>query len=62
MPNSDSEQFREFIAKLQRDEQRPAALNDIKNLIAFKPPNEVMETIRDVGISEIVACVNLPDK
>lgn len=62
MSNQDSEQIRQFIAKLERDEQRQAALNDIKNLIAFKPDNEAIAAIRDVGISQIVQCLNVADK
>ncbi|CAB3239368.1 unnamed protein product [Arctia plantaginis] len=62
MSNQGSEQIRQFIAKLERDEQRQAALNDIKNLIAFKPANEAIAAIRDVGISQIVQCLNVADK
>lgn len=62
MSNNDSEQIREFVVRLERDEQRQAALNDIKNLIAFKPPNEAIAAIRDVGISRIVRCLNTGDK
>ncbi|XP_030028072.2 26S proteasome non-ATPase regulatory subunit 5 [Manduca sexta] len=62
MSNEDTEQYREFINKLQRDEHRPIALNEIKNLLSFKSSPEVVTTIRDVGISKIVQCLNVADK
>ncbi|XP_075971766.1 26S proteasome non-ATPase regulatory subunit 5 [Anticarsia gemmatalis] len=62
MSNRDSDQFREFINNLEREENRPAALNDILNLLAFKPANEAISTIRGVGISQIVQCLNVSDK
>lgn len=62
MSNEDTDQYRDFIAKLQREDQRPAALKDIKNLFVYKPPGEAANAIRDVGISKIVHCLNAPDK
>lgn len=61
MPGEDTEQYRLFIGRLQREEHRPAALNDIKNLLAFKPAGEAVSTIRDVGITQIVQCLNVPN-
>ncbi|KAI8424332.1 hypothetical protein MSG28_002875 [Choristoneura fumiferana] len=62
MVNTDTEQYRAFLQKLQRDEFRPSALNDIKNLLAFKPPSEASVVIRDAGITEIVQCLNVADR
>ncbi|XP_049870417.1 26S proteasome non-ATPase regulatory subunit 5 [Pectinophora gossypiella] len=62
MINHDTEQYRLFIDKLQREEHRPDALNDIKNLLAYKPAPEAVSTIRDVGISKIVQCLNVQDR
>lgn len=62
MVNTDTEQYRTFLQKLQRDEFRPSALNDIKNLLAFKPPSEASVVIRDAGITEIVQCLNDADR
>lgn len=62
MANEDTQQFREFAHKLQILEERSAALNDIKNLITYRPANEVISAIKDVGITQIVQCLNLPDK
>ncbi|CAH1647142.1 unnamed protein product [Spodoptera littoralis] len=59
MSNEDTDQYRGFIRRLQREEHIPAALNDIKNLIAFKPAGEAINTIRDGGISKIVQCLNV---
>lgn len=61
MSSEDTEQFRQFIGRLQKEDQRPAALNDIKNLLVFKPAREATTTIRDVGISKIVECLNVPN-
>lgn len=58
MPTEESENYRSFIGRLQKEEQRPAALNEIKNLLEVKPAGEVTTTLRDVGISEIVQCLN----
>lgn len=58
----DTEQYRAFLTKLQREELRPAALNDIKNLFVLKPPVDVANTLRVVGIAEIVQCLNVTDK
>lgn len=59
MSSEDTDQYREFIRRLQREEHIPAALNDIKNLIAFKPAGDAINTIRDGGISKIVQCLNV---
>ncbi|XP_063533462.1 26S proteasome non-ATPase regulatory subunit 5 [Cydia strobilella] len=59
---SDADQYRQFLNSLHRDESRPAALNDIKNLLSLKPANEISAVIRDVGIKEIIQCLNVPDK
>ncbi|XP_021187709.3 26S proteasome non-ATPase regulatory subunit 5 [Helicoverpa armigera] len=61
MSTEDTEQYRQFIERLQKEEHRPAALNDIKNLLAYKPAGEAITTIRDVGISKIVQCLNVPN-
>ncbi|KAL0832876.1 hypothetical protein ABMA28_001026 [Loxostege sticticalis] len=62
MTAQDTEQFREFLRQLQREEHRPTALNEIKNLFTYKPAGEAITTIRDVGISKIVQCLNVPEK
>ncbi|XP_063824245.1 26S proteasome non-ATPase regulatory subunit 5 [Ostrinia nubilalis] len=62
MTTQDTEQYREFLRQLQREEHRPTALNDIKNLFTYKPAGEATTTIKDVGISKIVECLNVPDK
>lgn len=62
MSNTDAEQFREFLFKLKREDQRPSALSDLKNFLACKPAGEVVSTIRNVGISKIIHCLNVQDK
>jgi hypothetical protein len=62
MTNQDTEQYRLFLNQLQREEHRPAALNELKNLLALKPANEATNAIRHVGITKIVHCLNVPDK
>ncbi|XP_026755476.2 26S proteasome non-ATPase regulatory subunit 5 isoform X2 [Galleria mellonella] len=37
MSNQDTEQYRQFIEKLQREENRQTTLNEIKNLLLLKP-------------------------
>lgn len=59
MSNQDTEHYREFIANLQReDEPRPVALNHIKNWLLHKTPEEATPSIRNVGITKIVECLN----
>lgn len=59
MSNEDTEQYRDFIAKLQReDEPRPTALSNIKNWLLYKTPEEATPSIRNVGITKIVECLN----
>ncbi|KAM3967186.1 26S proteasome non-ATPase regulatory subunit 5 [Aphomia sociella] len=62
MANEDTEQYREFLQKLQRDQHRPTALNDIKNLLLLKPAGEAASTLRDVGIAKLIQCLNVSDK
>lgn len=62
MTTEDSEQYREFLRQLQREEHRPTALNELKNLLIYKPAGEAVNTIRDVGISKIVQCLNVSEK
>ncbi|KAJ8733289.1 hypothetical protein PYW08_001587 [Mythimna loreyi] len=59
MPNEDTDHYRCFIGRLNREEQRPGALNEIKNLLDTKPAGEVVTAIRDIGISELVQCLNV---
>ncbi|GBP48613.1 26S proteasome non-ATPase regulatory subunit 5 [Eumeta japonica] len=37
--------FRDFVENLKREEQRPTALNDIKNFLSFMPQGEVYKTV-----------------
>ncbi|CAG9133123.1 unnamed protein product [Plutella xylostella] len=62
MGPSDTDRFREFVQKLQQEDERVAALNDIKNLLTYKPAGESAQVIRNVGITKILQCVNLPEK
>lgn len=63
MSNEDTEQYSDFIAKLQReDEPRPAALNNIKNWLLHKTPEEATPLIRNVGITKLIECLNDADK
>ncbi|KAJ8727574.1 hypothetical protein PYW07_001693 [Mythimna separata] len=59
MPGEHTDRYRNFIKRLNREEQRPGALNDIKDLLDTKPAVEVVSAMRDVGISEIVQCLNV---
>ncbi|CAH0605414.1 unnamed protein product [Chrysodeixis includens] len=61
MSSEDTEQYRLFIGRLQREENKSAALTDIKNLFAYKPAGEAITALRDVGITKIVQCVNVPN-
>lgn len=61
MPGQEVEQCRLFIQKLQIHDQRPQALNDIKNLLTLKY-DETINTIKDVGLSNIFHCLNVEDK
>ncbi|CAH0407424.1 unnamed protein product [Chilo suppressalis] len=62
MSGQDSEHFRAFLNQLQREEHRPVALNELKNLLVLKPAGEARSTIRDAGISKIVQCLNASEK
>lgn len=62
MATEDTELYREFIEKLQREEHRPTALNDLKNLLLHKPAGEAADTIRNVGIARIIHCLNVEDR
>lgn len=62
MAAEDTERYREFIEKLQREEHRPAALNDLKNLLVHKPAGEAADTIKQLGIARIIQCLNVDDK
>ncbi|KAJ0178734.1 hypothetical protein K1T71_005509 [Dendrolimus kikuchii] len=62
MSNEDTAQYREFIFSLMREEHRPTALNDLKNFFTNRSAGEAVITMRDVGISKIIQCVNVPDK
>ncbi|XP_013190282.1 26S proteasome non-ATPase regulatory subunit 5 [Amyelois transitella] len=62
MAHRDTELYAEFLDRLQRQEHVPAALNEIKNLIQFKPANEVIPAIRSAGITKIVNCLNISDE
>lgn len=62
MTSQDTEQYREFLRQLQREENRPSALNELKNLLTYKPAGEAISTLRDVGISKIIHCLNVSDK
>lgn len=59
MSSQDTELYRDFIAKLQgEDEPRPAVLGNIKNWLLYKTPEEASPLIRHVGITKIVECLN----
>lgn len=58
MTQQDMEQYGIFSEKLKTEELRSAALNDIKNLLAFKPASEAAPAIRNIGISRILHCFN----
>ncbi|XP_023933824.2 26S proteasome non-ATPase regulatory subunit 5 [Bicyclus anynana] len=62
MTQQNNEQFRIFTEKLKTVEERSTALNDIKNLLAYKPASEAVPTIRNIGISKILHCLNETDK
>lgn len=62
MSQQDIEQYRLFIEKLKTEEYRSEALNDIKNLFAYKPAPEAAPTIRNIGIAKILHCLNGSDK
>ncbi|KAI5646556.1 proteasome non-ATPase 26S subunit domain-containing protein [Phthorimaea operculella] len=63
MTTEDIEQFRGFMRALQsEDENRQQALNEIKNLLVFKPAGEATSTIRNVGISKIIQCLYSREK
>lgn len=59
--NQDAEQLRIFLNQLRIEEHIPAALNELKNLLAFKPVDEDTDTIINAGITKIVQCLNVTD-
>ncbi|CAG9795078.1 unnamed protein product [Diatraea saccharalis] len=62
MTEQDTQHFRIFLNQLQREESRPVALNELKNLLILKPAGEARNTIRDAGISKIIHCLNVSEK
>lgn len=53
------EQYRVFMRKLVRDDEpRPVVLNDFKNWLEVKTPEEATASIQNVGITRIVECLN----
>lgn len=62
MSSENSEQYKIYIEKLNVEEERSVALNDLKILLTYKPASEAVTIIRSMGISKIIHCFNSPDK
>lgn len=59
MSEQETDQYRHFIERLNREDQRPEALNEIKNLLTFKSGQS---DVRDAGLSKIFHCLTAQDK
>ena len=55
-------QFKDLIEQLQSDEYRCTALNELKNVLTFNTNIDALSTIRHVGITKIMHCLNISDK
>ncbi|CAK1598913.1 unnamed protein product [Parnassius mnemosyne] len=62
MSSQDLEQFRIFNKKLETEKDIKPILNAIKSLFDYKPAAEAKITLSNVGISNIVRCLNVQDK
>ncbi|CAG9559691.1 unnamed protein product [Danaus chrysippus] len=62
MSNRDLDQLRNCLDRLKIKENIPTALNEIKSILAYKPAAEAAPTIRNVGISKILFCINKTTK
>ncbi|XP_045447090.1 26S proteasome non-ATPase regulatory subunit 5 [Melitaea cinxia] len=62
MSSENSEQYKIYIEKLNVEEERSVALNDLKILLTYKPASEAVTIMRSMGISKIIHCFNSPDK
>ncbi|XP_068631028.1 26S proteasome non-ATPase regulatory subunit 5 [Battus philenor] len=62
MSNQNLEEFRDFVKKLQTEDNIKPVLNDIKNLFNFKPASDAKTTLTCVGITNIVRCLDAQDK
>lgn len=61
MTEHETDRYRHFIERLKREEQRPEALNEIKNLLTFKS-GQTSTNVRDAGLSKIFHCLTAQDK
>lgn len=62
MSSQDTNQYRAFLNRLHSTEERSEALNNIKNFILIKSTGDAIATIRSVGISKLVQCLNVEAK
>lgn len=62
MSNRDLDELRNCFNRLKIKENVPTALNEIKSILAYKPAAEAAPTIRNIGISKILYCINTSTK
>ncbi|CAH0725180.1 unnamed protein product, partial [Brenthis ino] len=56
------EHYKALIEKLQNEELRSDALNDLKNFLVFEVTVDNISIVQNVGISKILNCLELSDK
>lgn len=56
------EHYKALTEKLQNEELRSDALNDLKNFLVFEVTVDAVSIIRNGGMSKILNCLELSDK